>query len=55
MESIESILLFCILVPNMLKHRKITERLSIEIDGYSEDKREIWQIPKLRLFFLHDA
>ena len=51
MEFIESILLFCILVPNMLKHRKITERLSIEIDGYSEDKREIWQIPELTSFF----
>jgi len=56
MKFIRSILWNCILIPNTLKHRTITERLSIEIDGCSEDKREIWQIPELTSFFymLHD-
>jgi len=50
-EFLQDFLLFCILARNTLTQRCITERLVIEIDGYSEDKREIWEIPELSSFF----
>jgi ankyrin repeat protein len=50
-EFLQNLLLFCILARNTLVNGRIAERLIIEIDGYSEDKREIWQIPELASFF----
>jgi hypothetical protein len=50
-QFLQDFLLFCILARNTLTRGRITERLAIEIDGYSEDKREIWQIPELASFF----
>lgn len=50
-DFLQHFLLECILLLNTLTFRTMTERLSIEIDGYSEDKREIWQIPELTSFF----
>jgi hypothetical protein len=45
-----------ILHHNVRKLGKVTEQLSLEIDGYSNDSREIWQIPEICDFFfkVHD-
>jgi len=50
-DFLKDFLLFSILIRNTLIRGSITDRLIIEVDGYSDDKREIWQIPELASFF----
>lgn len=50
-EFIRNVLWYPILLLNLGTGRALIESLSIDIDGYSEDEREIWQIPEVTSFF----
>lgn len=53
---VRSILWHCVFAQNTEHLKDLPERLSLEIDGYSDDSREIWQVPELTSLFyrIHD-
>ena len=44
-------LLYRTVIHNTLRTSAIHERISVEIDGYSDDPRNLWQIPQVAAFF----
>lgn len=46
----------CVLRANTPAHQRIPERITIDISGYSDDQRELWEIPEVAEFFymLHE-
>lgn len=51
-DFVRSVLWHPVLTQNTARLQCIAERISIEIDGYSEDNRELWEIPEIcNLFY----
>lgn len=50
-DFVMSVIWHPVLTENTAKLGCIAERVSIEIDGYSEDERELWQIPEVSDLF----